>query len=366
MEAVFGFFFAIAVIAIVIFIIVQASRPRSHYSPRRGSSRKPSISARKPPAVLGVPEKHPAWSVALRLETSLTADFEERVKDRVLKETPTMREGEWQWLWFELKRYFLMCAILRGVPMYSVKVDDVWHEMLMFTREYEQFCKALCGGIIHHAPHTADAKPETGERAWFDWVYGELFEAAPASGQLWGSFYKFPLPPDRIRELEASRAEELKQQFFNRSAADLFPDINETVFYLIERGKALAAGALRGERRPVSDPSNYQSQWSDPAMMTGMLSGALFYSSLHDTGDFNRQMDDAQTKEQREHYSSSAGYSYVCSGDSGSNNGGGSTCNSCSSSGGDGGGGSSSCSSGSSCSSSSSCGGGSCGGGGGD
>ena len=73
--------------------------------------------------------------------------------------------------------------------MYSVKVDDVWHEMLMFTREYEQFGKALCGGIIHHAPHTADEKPETGERAWFDWVYGEVvFEAAPASGQLWGSF----------------------------------------------------------------------------------------------------------------------------------------------------------------------------------
>ena len=106
MEAVFGFFFAIAVIAIVIFIIVQASRPRSHYSPRRGSSRSPSLSARKPPAVLGVPEKHPAWPVALRLETSLTADFEERVKDRVLKATPNMREGEWQWLWFELKRYF--------------------------------------------------------------------------------------------------------------------------------------------------------------------------------------------------------------------------------------------------------------------
>ena len=89
----------------------------------------------------------------------------------------------------------------------------------------------------------------------------------------------------------------------------MFPDINETVFYLIERGKALATGALRGERRPVSDPSNYQSQWSHPAMMTGMLSGALFYSSLHDTGDFNRQMDDAQTKEQREHYNSCGGYS---------------------------------------------------------
>ncbi|MFC5647766.1 hypothetical protein ACFPYJ_01280 [Paenibacillus solisilvae] len=358
MNAIFGFILAIAVIGIVLLLTTLSNRSKSHYIPQSGGGRRSGFPARKPPLFLGVPEKHPARSVAVRLETVLTADFEERVKDRVLKVTPRMREGEWQWLWFELKRYFLMCAILRGVPMYGSRVDDVWHEMLMFTREYEQFCQELCGRLIHHAPHTSDARPEPGERAWFDWIYGELFEAAPASGQLWGSFYKVPLSPDRIRELEGLDADALKHKFFNKAAADLFPDINNTVLYLIERGKALASRARRGERRPASKDKYNQSQWDDPVMMTGLLSGALFFSSLHDEGDFNRHMDNAQTKEQREQYSG-GGSTYVCSGESGGHHGhdhghghghhgGGSSCSSGS---GDGGGGSS-------------CGGSSCGGGG--
>ncbi|BBH23842.1 hypothetical protein Back11_51870 [Paenibacillus baekrokdamisoli] len=354
-SSIFGLFFVIVIIVIVVGIILQLSKSGSRFgSPQRGPRRRISLPNRKPPEFLGVPKQHPARAVSERLEAVLTVDFEERIKDRVLKINPAMREGEWQWQWFELKRYFLMCAILRGVPMYSVKVDVVWHEMLMFTREYEQFCKQLCGGLIHHAPHAADAKPDPGERAWFDWVYGELFESTPVSGQLWGSFYRVPLQEERIRDLDGLSREQLKDQLFNHKAAELFPDIHAAAAYLIDRGKRLATEARRGDRRSSTDDSAYQSQWQDASMMTGLLSGAFFFSSLHDSGDFNRQMDDAQTKEQREHNSSCGSSSYVCSSD----NNGGHNCSSssCSSGGGDGG---------SSCGGSS-CGGGGCGGGGGD
>ncbi|MGO4375152.1 hypothetical protein AB4Z21_31240 [Paenibacillus sp. MCAF20] len=143
--------------------------------------------AEEPPQALGVPYGHPARSAAERLESALGLDFEARIKDRVLKEQPRLTDNEWKWTWFELKRYFLMCATMRSVPMYSRSADAIWHEMLMFTREYEQFCAKFSGDLIHHAPHAAGVQPEPGERAWFDWVYGELFERTPASGRVWGT-----------------------------------------------------------------------------------------------------------------------------------------------------------------------------------
>jgi hypothetical protein len=33
----------------------------------------------------------------------------------------------------------------------SLKVDDAWHEMLMFTRFYKKFCEGL-GRFMHHDP----------------------------------------------------------------------------------------------------------------------------------------------------------------------------------------------------------------------
>ena len=33
----------------------------------------------------------------------------------------------------------------------SLKVEDAWHEMLMFTRDYQEFAEFI-GGFIHHDP----------------------------------------------------------------------------------------------------------------------------------------------------------------------------------------------------------------------
>ncbi|WP_308636729.1 glycine-rich domain-containing protein [Paenibacillus silvisoli] len=361
----FTIFFLI-IIAFIVVKLVQSrgGRPVSGSGSGSGQfrsstgSRGSAVPMRKPPVSLGVPEGHPARSAAERLEAALSPDFEARVKDRVLKRTPSMREGEWQWQWFELKRYFLMCGVLRNVPMYSVRVDEVWHEMLMFTREYEQFCKQFCGNTIHHAPHTTEAKPNPGERAWFDWIYGELFIPVPVSGQLWGAFYRTPMPQELMRELEFGDSGELRKTRFNERAAAQFGDLAATVDFLIERGKRLST--LRHE------PA-YQgrSDWDSSGMLTtGMLSGMFFFSSYGPTDQFHDQMDQIQTEEQRNSNSSCGGSVVVCgSGDDSGNgndsgngsNDGGSSCSSDSGSGD--GGSSSSCGSGSSCGSS--CGGGS-------
>ncbi|RAP74033.1 hypothetical protein [Paenibacillus montanisoli] len=341
----FGVFFII-ILAVIVIKLVQSrgGQPGPGQFRSRGSARRSTVPMRKPPEALGVPEGHPARSAAERLEASLSPDFEARVKDRVLKRTPSMREGEWQWQWFELKRYFLMCGVLRNVPMYSVRVDEVWHEMLMFTREYEQFCKQFCGATIHHAPHGADTRPEPGERAWFDWIYGELFLPVQVSGQLWGAFYRSPMPQELMRELEFGDPDELRGKRFNVRAAEQFGDLAATIDYLIGRGRQLTAVRHEPSYRADSD-------WTSTGLMTGMLSGMFFFSSYGPTEQFHDQMDQVREEEQRNGYSGCGGSVVVCSGDDNgggddSGSGGGDGGSSCSSGSGDGGGGGSSCGSG--------------------
>ncbi|CAH1193425.1 hypothetical protein PAECIP111893_00460 [Paenibacillus plantiphilus] len=350
--------FVFVLIVMISVVVVRSSSKNRGSRVGGGSSPRisrisPSVFASKPPVALGVPEGHPAHSAAKRLEAALSSDFEARVKDRVLKAQPRLRDDEWNWLWFELKRYFLMCALLRNVPMYSAKVDDVWHEILMFTWEYEQFGKQLCGSMIHHAPHAAGSKPNSGERAWFDWVYGELFEAAAPSSRLWGAFYRTPLSKERIAELQEHSREELLERHFNTAAAEKFEDLRSAMHYLIERGSSLARAAL--DRRPADrNSANDTANWGDPVYMTGILSGALFFASMDSEDKFIQQMDGAQTKEQRDvTNNSSCGSSPAVYGsdDKGSgNDGSNSGCGG--SSGGDSSGGGSSCGS--------SCGGGGC------
>lgn len=60
----------------------------------------------------------------------------------------------------ELKRYLALKAFLHGssVPMFSKDVDEVWHAFILFTREYEQFCKETFGSFVHHVPTTKAEK----------------------------------------------------------------------------------------------------------------------------------------------------------------------------------------------------------------
>ena len=41
------------------------------------------------------------------------------------------------------------------LAMPSVVVDDLWHEMVLHTREYAEFCDAALGRFLHHEPESA-------------------------------------------------------------------------------------------------------------------------------------------------------------------------------------------------------------------
>jgi hypothetical protein len=45
------------------------------------------------------------------------------------------------------------------VSMPSVVVDDMWHGLVLHTREYAAFCEAAFGRFLHHGPEAAMSSP---------------------------------------------------------------------------------------------------------------------------------------------------------------------------------------------------------------
>jgi hypothetical protein len=56
--------------------------------------------------------------------------------------------------------------------MHSLRVDHAWHEFVLFTHEYSDFCHRFFGRYMHHSPSNA---PETeGDRARRTAHFGEF------------------------------------------------------------------------------------------------------------------------------------------------------------------------------------------------
>ena len=70
---------------------------------------------------------------------SKTNEYDEWIKAETIK-------NEW------IKYVFLSVHSKKNVPMFSKEVDDFWHTFLLFTQEYDTFCKHL-PEKFHHIPY---------------------------------------------------------------------------------------------------------------------------------------------------------------------------------------------------------------------
>lgn len=75
------------------------------------------------------------------------------------KETALVSQG--------LRQFFL--AYLQSgnkyVAMPSQVADDLWHEFILYTRAYQDFCERAFGGFLHHTPAVALAQGEKRDNA---------------------------------------------------------------------------------------------------------------------------------------------------------------------------------------------------------
>jgi hypothetical protein len=130
-----------------------------------------------------------------RLETAFSPDFQNDLKERVIK-IHGMSEIKFDFAMHELKRFFVLCALLKTVPMYSKDVDLLWHEMLMFTKDYDLFCQEFAGFKIHHTPNVArlsepiSAEGSYEKRVVFDLAYSTIYHINTYNHYLNGHIYQ--------------------------------------------------------------------------------------------------------------------------------------------------------------------------------
>ena len=87
--------------------------------------------------------------------------IEKLVKDRIVD---TADEGEA--LFTEAKKFLILSYVDSDVSwnMYSTRVDEAWHQFVLFTSQYVDFCHRYFGEYMHHNPSNAPevpARPES-------------------------------------------------------------------------------------------------------------------------------------------------------------------------------------------------------------
>lgn len=112
------------------------------------------------------------WARSRRVAYIDNFPYARLLDKRLAARRPELSEAQRQEVFVGLNDYFQLCrtAGKRMVAMPSQAVDDAWHEFILFTRQYNQFCQGAFGRFLHHTPAEAMSAPtqasEGIRRAW--------------------------------------------------------------------------------------------------------------------------------------------------------------------------------------------------------
>lgn len=121
-----------------------------------------------------------------QFNTAWSSTIEDTVNIRVFEKEHHLSNSELSERWYELKKFLFLAGISKGLPMFSEKVDELWHFFLEEKEIYHEFCSSFIGEQIEHHPH-GTPKNLPIERAWFDILYLSFFNISSHS-YLWGKF----------------------------------------------------------------------------------------------------------------------------------------------------------------------------------
>jgi hypothetical protein len=81
------------------------------------------------------------------------------VVEKLLKERVVETREEGERLFTEVKRFLVLAKSDHTLPweMYSTRVDEAWHQFILFTPEYMEFCSKYFGKYLPHSPHSTSA-----------------------------------------------------------------------------------------------------------------------------------------------------------------------------------------------------------------
>ena len=99
-------------------------------------------------------------------------DYARLLDARLAKRRPELSATQRRQVLDALRDWFLIskAAGRRKLAMPSQAVDDAWHEFILFTRNYKDFCQRGLGRFLHHVPAEAMSAPTQAQdgikRSW--------------------------------------------------------------------------------------------------------------------------------------------------------------------------------------------------------
>jgi hypothetical protein len=94
------------------------------------------------------------WLTFRRAEFIRTFRWPRGLLQRLEKHRPGIERKDSALVSRGLRQFFLayLMSGKRYVSMPSQVADDLWHEFILYTREYDAFCRRAFGGFLHHTP----------------------------------------------------------------------------------------------------------------------------------------------------------------------------------------------------------------------
>jgi len=98
------------------------------------------------------------------LDTEATAERYAAVILRIASDMRVSRQGAHR-RFVELLKFLDVCALSSQTVSPPPRVDHAWHEFIVFTRDYAEYCEERFGAFLHHDP-TEAKDHEAYERAY--------------------------------------------------------------------------------------------------------------------------------------------------------------------------------------------------------
>ena len=94
------------------------------------------------------------WLTYRRAEFIRTFRWPRGLLERMEKHHPGFERKDSALVSRGLRQFFLayLMSGKRYVSMPSQVADDLWHEFILYTRDYDAFCRRAFGGFLHHTP----------------------------------------------------------------------------------------------------------------------------------------------------------------------------------------------------------------------
>lgn len=89
--------------------------------------------------------------------------FPPGLMNKLMQRRPGLRAKDAQLVSRGLRQFFLahLSSGRRFVSMPSQVVDDLWHEFILYTKHYDDFCREAFGQFMHHTPAVVLSKGQT-------------------------------------------------------------------------------------------------------------------------------------------------------------------------------------------------------------